>query len=183
MNSLLPKQSERLLIIDRLKTACSHHDKWEDNDESMKKIIRMERSCFNKAINYCEVNKKPKQFDCVEFVSIYSSICYHIISNLDVNSTVCSDYLINKIIDGELDAFKISDCTSYELCPSASQKEKNEIAIKSEQKIEKKFSILYTCKACGHSKTQLDEHQTRSADELPTITAECLNCPNKWRIQ
>jgi len=172
----------RELTLARLTQACKNYHGWYDSDNNTRMIKRLEISCYNAAIDQCERRKLPRSFQSKDFVDIYSAEVYRIIANLDCLSSVGSDYLIKALMAGDINPFLISNLTNIDLCPAASQQESDEIVLKNNQSFAKKHCKLYTCKACGCTDTELDEHQTRSADENATITVRCVGCGNSWRI-
>jgi DNA-directed RNA polymerase subunit M/transcription elongation factor TFIIS len=69
------------------------------------------------------------------------------------------------------------------LNPDAMKTESEEIYIRSQQVVVKKFNKTIKCvkESCGSYDVFMEEIQTRSADEPPTISYICETCGLKWR--
>lgn len=104
-----------------------------------------------------------------------------ITKNLDQESEVGSDYLINKIInDNTFDIKYIASAPSSVLCPDKSIEIIKLINIKSSQKIEMKTSSEHRCRNCKQSKAYYKEIQLRRIDEASNLSLTCTYCKYKW---
>jgi DNA-directed RNA polymerase subunit M/transcription elongation factor TFIIS len=56
----------------------------------------------------------------------------------------------------------------------------DQLRIRGQQNIEKKYSRMYKCSACGENKTEVYELQTCSGDEGGTLFVNCVNCGKRW---
>lgn len=176
--------TERQTVQNKIAEICAQWVPWNNIDSTIRSthIRRIERSCFNKAIDECDKRNVSTSFTEPMFVGIYSAECSRIIANLDCVGNVGSSYLIGAIVDGSVNPMTIADMTTHDLCPEASMKEIDEIDIRSKQSIERNHCGVYRCGKCGESKTEYIEHQTRSADEPATLTVTCMVCYNSWRV-
>jgi len=144
-------------------------------------VRRIERSCLNETVAYCEKQGIPRNWMDKNFVQVYSTECYRIISNLAPGSTVGSSYLANQLISGDIDANNITQLTSHQLSPLSTQGERDMIKRRKEQKIELKICKAYVCPKCKKNETTYREVQTRSADEPGTFFIECVSCGHSWK--
>jgi DNA-directed RNA polymerase subunit M/transcription elongation factor TFIIS len=173
---------ERQCIQEVFHKACSNYKKWTVQSPEVKtqQIIWLERGCLNASIIHAhEINQIPN-FSNVVFIEYYSALCAKVLANIDCTSTVQSTYLCDLMIAGE-NPMGFATMTSKDLCPAASATERNEIWTRQEQKLIENKSILHRCK-CGSRSIDMEEHQTRAADELPTHVATCKDCGRFWRI-
>jgi DNA-directed RNA polymerase subunit M/transcription elongation factor TFIIS len=76
----------------------------------------------------------------------------------------------------------VGDLSSIELNPSISKKYIEEIALRENQTIKKKYTTVYPCPAHGHRMANYREVQTRSGDEGSTLFLTCLMCGDRWRV-
>ena len=76
----------------------------------------------------------------------------------------------------------VGGMNSIELNPSVSRKYLEEIALRENQTIKKKYTEVYPCPAHGHRKANYREVQTRSGDEGSTLFLTCLVCGIRWRV-
>lgn len=174
---------ERMLMKEYMKSACAKYGGWAELDaDTQDKIIRrIERCCFNKAVMSSIEDGIDRRWANPKFVGRYSAECYRVLSNIDHTSSVRSDYLISEIIAGRIDAAEVAELSSYELCPMASQAERDEIDLRMQQKVDMKISRAYTCSKCHKNETQLKRYQASRADEDSTISIRCINCGHVWR--
>lgn len=106
----------------------------------------------------------------------YTSACSRILSMLRKKPCV----LLEKIIDGTLNAKIIAQLPLNTIYPDILRKERDIYAARTSQKIAINESILYKCSKCGVSRTSYYEVQTRGSDEPPTMKLTCQNCGHKW---
>jgi DNA-directed RNA polymerase subunit M/transcription elongation factor TFIIS len=167
-------------VVQRTKFASTlqTYDKFKalSSDAQDTIIRRIERSCHTKTIDECDKNFIPKVWSEPKFTQRYSTECYRILSNLELSSTT-----LDLIIDNKIDLNDIAKIDSASLNPDGSRFEREEIKIRSEQKVEKKCTTRYKCGKCGTSKAEINKNQRSAGDELETITFVCLNCNNSWQ--
>ena len=145
----------------------------------------LEDSCFRSTIQLCkQLETMPsRDWDCIEFVDIYSTRCGTILRLLNPNSMSCKQYgnvLINKIISKEILPSEVGFLSEIDICPEATQKEREEIYRRSEQKVTEKESNLFICPHCKTRKCTYREVQRRSLDEAPDYDCFCLNCKHRF---
>lgn len=138
-------------------------------------IRRLERACFNSAIDIAPHYGVPPIFEDSRFINIYSAECMRILWNLDAN-TAYNDYLISKITDGSFDITSITSMKNEELNPEASKKERDDITTRQNQKADVKVSRKYTCRKCGKNKTIPVDFQGRAIDEASSKSIKCVKC-------
>ena len=76
----------------------------------------------------------------------------------------------------------VGDLSSIEMNPSISKRYIEEIALRENQTIKKKYTSVYPCPAHGHRMANYREVQTRSGDEGSTLFLTCLLCGDRWRV-
>lgn len=136
------------------------------------------RSCI---IDECNrINVPCLVRDGTHFMSLYSNLTYQIADAFrDRECELIRAILDQKIAATLVAAIAFQDITK--LCPSILQEEKIDLELRRQQKIEQKTSKAFKCKKCKASETTMQEMQTRSSDEAPTLLLQCVNCGNRWR--
>lgn len=145
-------------------------------------IINIELSCYNQTINKSDELLIYQSWDNEKFVYLYYLTCNKITKNLDPDSEVQSNYLINKILNNEIDITKIGSMTSDELSPDKSQNIKEALNLRNNQQIKVKTSTLYTCRNCKKKEVSIREYQGRSLDEGSNLSLTCLFCNYNWVV-
>ena len=141
---------------------------------------QLEKGCLNRAI------KKAKEYNirCIwsnpKFIDIYHSICYKVTINIDKNSSIKSDYIINKIINQDINLTDIANMKSKDLCPEKYVHIDEKMFKRTNLKRKIKFSELYRCKKCKRNQTTTERRYNRSLDEGVNLTIKCLFCGNTW---
>lgn len=172
----------RRTIVRTIRSVCDQYDRWHTLDESIKKRIStdIEKGCFKKTISYCESKCIPRKFSNNTFVELYSSYCYRIITNLDINGAVGDHYLLDRLIENPEISINLVNYTDEELSPNASKAERDLIEKRKHQKNNQKVSTAYTCSKCNNKSTIHCEMQLRAADESCTYRIQCTVCYNSW---
>lgn len=143
----------------------------------------IEKSCYKQACLLADNRNIPKNWENSTFIRIYSDVTHNVQKNLLWTSTdIGSDYLIKNIIDGKIEAKNIGSMSFREMRPLKSKLIYDEIELRRQQVIVKKYSTQYKCLKCGGRKTTEIEKQLRCSDEGSTviITCEMENCTNVW---
>jgi DNA-directed RNA polymerase subunit M/transcription elongation factor TFIIS len=153
-----------------------------DREEQDNIIIEIELSCYNETIKKSDDKLIYKSWDNDKFIYLYQLSCNKITKNLDQNSEVKSDFLINQILDKKININSIGSLTSDELCPDKSINIKNTLKLRNEQKLNYKTSTLYKCKNCGKKEVKIQEYQGRSLDEGSNLSLTCNFCNFNWVI-
>lgn len=145
-------------------------------------IINIELSCYNETLNKSDELLIYQSWDNEKFYYLYSLFCNKITKNLDIESEVGSDYLINKILNNELDITKVAFMTSDQLCPDKSKNIKENLNIRNNQQLNIKTSTLYKCRNCGKKEVKIHEYQGRSLDEGSNLSLTCVFCNYNWVV-
>lgn len=176
-----PQYNDKRRIIISLLFYCI--DTWEQDvspDISAQLVRKIERSCYNTAIDVSQRKNIYANWENSSFVMIYQQICSKITKHLDMYSEIQSTELIERVLGGDIDLKTIGELNAEELCPSKVQKIKQLIRQRLNAHIDMKISTMYRCSRCGQSKTQIREVQLRSLDESATLSITCTNCGYSW---
>lgn len=146
----------------------------------------IEQSCFNAVVTECKRVENPprRQWDSPAFVDMYSGRCGRVDALLDPASSSCRAYgvaLVPQLLAGEIKAAAIGKMSCVELCPAATETEREEIARRSRQKIEGKTSNLFKCPNCSERKTTYIEKFIRGTDEAPDYMCTCCVCGTRFK--
>jgi DNA-directed RNA polymerase subunit M/transcription elongation factor TFIIS len=169
-----------LLIADILEKNILFKEK--NRNHQIDIIINIESSCFNETVKKSNELLIYQSWDNFKFVYLYQLYCSKVTKNLDSDSEVKSTYLINKIINNELNIMNIANMTSEELCPEKSVSIKNNINLRNNQQLKIKTSTLYKCRNCGHKQVSIREFQARSLDEGTNLSLTCTFCNYNWIV-
>jgi DNA-directed RNA polymerase subunit M/transcription elongation factor TFIIS len=163
---------------------CDNYDRWRRWDGPTREscIRKMERVCARMAVEECKVNGINQTFTDRRFRDRYSAICSRVLSNLDPFGSVNSLYLIDGLIDGNIDPCAVADMGSGDLCPAANEAERAMILLRRTQKPQMKCSREHKCKRCGKTETTFRDYQARAGDEGSTVSIKCIHCNNVWRM-
>jgi len=156
--------------------------KKKDKEEQDNIIIGIEQSCYNASIKKSNELLIYINWENSKFNYLYQLFCNKVTKNIDPNSEVKDDYLINQIINNEIDILTIADLPSDKLCPNKSNDIKQNLRIRNQQKLNYKTSTLYVCRNCGKRETQIKEYQGKSLDEGSNLSLTCLFCTFHWLI-
>jgi DNA-directed RNA polymerase subunit M/transcription elongation factor TFIIS len=153
-------------------------DKSVDDKECIIKYL--ERGCLNRAIESAKIYNIRCIWSNEKFVNLYHSICYKIAVNIDTNSCIKSDYILNKILNDDVDPLKIANMSSKDLCPKKYEKIEEKMQKRNNLERKIKFSEMYTCRKCKRKQTTTERCYNRSLDEGVNLTIRCLFCGNSW---
>ncbi len=165
---------ERLIIFDTLKDLLKD-PRWGELSDEKKDLVsrRLEKGCFEVAIEESKNDFVIKSFNNPEFVERYSNVCYKLMSNLEA--------LTDKILTMK-HIYDIPHMSSVDMNPEASKKERSELEIRLKQKVAVKVSKMYKCRKCGCNETIPLEYQGRASDEACSYSIRCTRCEFVWRI-
>lgn len=183
MTNIMAQYSpERIQIYNTIMNVCSNYPEWAAMDVDLQKTLvrRIERGCFEFVINECILNGIDRLFTEKKFIDRYSVICYKVIINLDVNGSIQSSELINKIINNVIDPHDVAKLSSKNMCFSANEKERNYIELRQNQQTITKVSTKYTCMKCHKNETIFKSYQSKTADESENTSIKCVSCGNVW---
>lgn len=158
----------------------------QDKDFVLDVARTIEKSCYNAIIKNSKQSEDPpcRQWDSPIFIEIYSNRCGIIYNLLDPKSNTNKLYgstLLQQVLDETIDIKEIGFKSEKELCPQATQKERDEIAIRSEQHVIEKESNLFKCPNCKERRVTYREVQLRALDEAPDYLCKCLNCKHRFK--
>jgi len=178
-----PYNEIRILKLLLLSDVLSNNEKFENLDIKDKNLIikKIENSCYKYTIFQSKKNNIILSWDEILFEDLYHMTCYKIISNLNEEFILDSNFS-NKIFDRKIDLDNIAFLSSREIFP--------EKYIKIDQNIEKRKNVkqtintsrMYKCGRCGKNETVLESLQMRSLDEGNSIFAICVDCGKKWQV-
>lgn len=140
----------------------------------------IEQSCYNSAVSTAEYFNQIPNFNNEMFCEIYNDICGNLFSNLDSESLVESEYLIDKVLESKINFSELGQMTSQDMCPEKYTELLKIIHLKNNVQQTIKYSELDKCRKCGESKCGMQRMQTRSLDEGTCYRYTCLNCGNTW---
>lgn len=174
---------EREIIRGRFIAICAAYEPWNSlaMEHQTTIVRRIERECFAETINSCVRDGIDRLFADKKFTARYSTACSKVMANLDINGSVGSTYLIDRLISGEITPQCAAQSSSMELCPSANATQRDNVAARLRQKPKPKVSRQYTCRKCHGNETIPISYQSRAADEDGTISIKCVNCYYVWR--
>lgn len=147
---------------------------------------RIENACYNYVIKYCKDSDVSYQlrWNFQPFLERYTDRISIVLNHLNPNSITNKTYgtiVIDNLKNGIITPEDIGTLEDTELCKESIANEINEIEIRSNQTIQKKFSTLYKCKSCGARRCEVRERQIKASDEPSDIFCTCLNCGNKFK--
>ena len=176
----------RQTMLRRFEDVCRRCERWRGlpSETQSTLIRRMERNCFEVAIDICRREKINRTFTEKRFLERYSGACSRVLSNLDViasGATPSSTYLIDGLINGTIDAYHVAEMTVAELNPASDQGIRDTIALRLQQKAINKVSRAFRCGRCGENSTVFVKYQARAADEDDTKSIKCVACGHVWR--
>ncbi len=109
-----------------------------------------------------------------------------LVLNLNPNSYIKNNYLLPRVLSGEISPEVLIIMSPVELFP-----EKWEETIKANNELLKKqvegsksraTTDMFFCGKCKKRETTYYEQQTRSSDEPMTKFIKCANCGHEWKI-
>ena len=144
-----------------------------------------EVSIYNRVIHISQyVIPTMRTWENREFVALYSSRLATVLMNLDPESSICREYgtrIYQRLVEGSLQPGELGAMSAESLCPAAFQKEKEEIASRSGQRVEEKVSALWACPECKARSCTYREVQDRAADEPASIYCTCTVCGHNFK--
>ena len=170
-------------INDSIRIKCVHKINEYINNESISRNI--EKGIYNYMISYSKENNIIRKWENPIFYNLYFSKIRSICLNVNKNSSIKNEYLINKINKGEIKGEDVAKLSVYDINPDNWKKILDEKLKRDKIKYELKPEAMtdqYKCRRCGSRKCSYYEMQTRSADEPMTQFFTCLDCDNRWKM-
>jgi len=155
-------------------------DKFNSILKNKKLSQEVESSIYNYAENRVKSSKTKEDFF---FKQKYLFKILNIYNNLNPNSSIKNDYLVNLIQSNDFDISKLPYLNPYELFPEhwrqlqEKQKATDEFLYTKKPEV---YTDEYKCSKCKLRKCTYYELQTRSADEPMTTFVMCQNCGHHW---
>jgi DNA-directed RNA polymerase subunit M/transcription elongation factor TFIIS len=117
-----------------------------------------------------------------EFIFIYRIYTNNITKNLDNQSEVKNNQLLDRLVRNEINPLDIAFLTNVELFPEKSIHIVNKLNERTNQKIKLKTTSMYTCRNCKGKCATMQEIQLRRIDESANTKLTCVFCNNSWFI-
>jgi len=136
-------------------------------------------------ISYSKENNITRKWDNPIFFNLYFSKIRSICLNLNKESFIKNQYLIDKIKKGDIKGEDVAKLSVYDINPNNWKKIIDEKMKRDKIKYELKPEAMtdqYKCRKCGSRKCSYYEMQTRSADEPMTQFFTCIDCDNRWKM-
>ena len=144
----------------------------------------LEIGIFNASIDYANSLKIPTSWSCDLFAETYLNIAMSIYANLDKNSYIKNEKLMDRLKNREFLPHKLPYMNCEEIFPEIWK----DILEKLERKIKGAYEIKQVsmtdqikCGKCKNNKVTYYELQTRSGDEAITQYFNCICCGHKWK--
>lgn len=145
-------------------------------------IEKLEEACYVYSVEKATSMDIYTSWDNDIFVELYYLTWYRIMINLDPDSMVNNDKLLNDLFNGKLSANLLANMKSMELCPNKYTYILEKIEKSKHVKQTLKTSSLYTCHRCKKNKCLIENVITRSLDEGVSVRVTCANCWYVWVI-
>ena len=156
--------------------------KFSKNAESI--AMRIERSCYNKAIDQCKSSSESyvRQWDSNMWINLYSAKTGIILTYIDPDSIIVEKYgnIIHKILSNEINMDNIGYMSENELCPIANEQIRIDINRRMNQKVETRSSNMFKCPKCGARDAEYKSVQLRGPDEPTTYVCRCNKCRTQF---
>ena len=152
------------------------------NNLKLSKII--EKSIYNYVIDVYKNKNILRLWSDNVFKQLYINKCISIYSNLNNDSYIKNNYLLNNILEGKINPNNIANLSVYDIFPDnwkdLMDKKSKVDEIKYKLKPEA-MTDQFKCRKCFSRSCSYYEVQTRSADEPMTQFITCLDCKNRWK--
>jgi DNA-directed RNA polymerase subunit M/transcription elongation factor TFIIS len=136
----------------------------------------IEKCFYREVIEKSDISNIRKDWGNRSFLTMYNSISYKVICNLDKKSLVGSQYLLNEILDGKINLGNITKMTPYELSPASNAKLIKEIESISQYESKKRYSTLHQCGNCKKYTCVTENRYNRGLDEGSNLIIICVTC-------
>lgn len=145
-------------------------------DQQTDIIKHIENSCANECIRKSRGYNIRCVWDNNQFIDIYHSVSYNIISVLSQENNT----LIKKILENTIDLDTIATLSCKELSPEIYDDISREITKRVNTSQTQKYTEMHFCKKCKRNQTTAERVQNRSGDEASSFFITCLFCGMKW---
>lgn len=175
----------RLKVRKHLNDIIDKHIESEDSEKKKKTANDIERNIFNTSLLFADKYSVAKQWTNSEFRDIYKDISNKILTNIDPDSYVGNNKLLNDVWEGKVDITTLPKMSPDEIYPAKWEpliQEKIRREMLKYDMSNKAVTESYRCGKCKTSKAYYYQVQLRSSDEPMSLLLECCNCKNHWRI-
>ena len=173
MNAAVTFRTE---VVERIKhiTGCG------DIDAS-----NCEIGIYNWCIDFAQKNKIVKNWKNARFAHLYKDKARSIVTNLDKESYIGNNRLIERLIEKEFQPQELAFMPPENVYPErwreiVDSKMRQDMLILEEKPAA--MTSEFKCGKCKKRECIYQELQVRSADEPMTLFITCLNCGNRWKI-
>ena len=145
----------------------------------------LEIGIYNWCIDYSDSKKIFKSWKNNRFTMLYLEKARSILSNIDKNSYLKNEGLLNRLNDKEFSPHEIAFMKPDILFPERWKDTTEAFFKKFEHAYESRVEAMtseFKCFKCKQRKCVYYELMTKSADEAMSIFIRCLNCSNSWKI-
>ena len=145
----------------------------------------LEIGIFNWSLIFAEKHNINKNWNENKFRQIYINKSRSVVANIDKNSYIKNEKLLERLEQGEFVPHEIPFMDPINLFPEK-WKSIVEKKLKLEDTIvnnkEEANTDQFKCPACKSRRIYISQLQTRSADEAMTLFLRCLDCSKNWKI-
>lgn len=169
--------------------ALSNYEPFRDLHplEQNSMVKKIESGCVKFTIKKAKEDNIQRSWQTVVFVRRYNNIVHEKANELDFRS---NQYLVVKVVAGEIPAASVGCITSEECDPDRDQRLKDKSEIRKNQKIQRKVVTGYLCPECKPDRTKIyadkdkecwvENVQLRGLDESKSTRVTCCNCEHIW---
>lgn len=146
---------------------------------------QIEENIYKYIVNIANEKGASIGFEYHLFKKLYIETARKLINNLDPNSYIKNDYLLNAVKKGNIKVDELVYLSPQELFPSKWKDLMEKKQIKDNLKYgvkEQATTDEYQCGRCKARECTYYELQTRCADEPMTTFITCKPCGHKWKI-
>lgn len=145
-------------------------------DNQINMIIRIENSFLNETIRKSKKYNIRSIWDSHQFINIYHTVSYNIISILEQDDNMLFHNIVNNLVDID----NIASLSCKELSPEKYKTITDLIARRINTVNNVKYTEMYRCSKCKKNQCTTERKQLRSNDEACNFVITCLFCSNSW---
>jgi DNA-directed RNA polymerase subunit M/transcription elongation factor TFIIS len=145
----------------------------------------LEIGIYNWTIQFSEKNKIIKNWKNPRFHKLYIEKARSALSNLDKDSYIENNRLIDRLCEKEFFPHDIPFMKPENTFPERWKETIDAYMKKYKNAYEKQdvvVSSLFRCGKCKKKECTYYTQQTRSGDEGETVFVKCMNCGNAWKM-
>ena len=152
------------------------------HEEQTKIIEDIEQGCYDATYKNILDAEQEVDWDNPMFSNTYNYICGNLFQNIDPDSEINSNYIIEKIFNGAVNLKKLGSMPSEDLCPDRSAEIRKKLEKQATVEFSKKTSAMTTCGRCKQKKCTFQRVHTGGLDEQTRYRATCTVCQHTWKI-